>query len=86
MTDPETMADCPLHRKTPFIICGVSQTQFSIARYYGGINYNGDSFTYNPTSDELVRNDVLKWMAKRDNQAKKQAKQAKQTSNQQDLL
>jgi len=40
--------ECPLHRKTPFGICNVRMTQFSIARFYGGIKYNGESFTYLP--------------------------------------
>lgn len=43
----------------------VSQTQFSIARYYGGCQYNGDSYTYLPETDELIRDDVLQWKLKR---------------------
>jgi len=58
------LEDCPLHRKTPFGITNVSQTQLSIARHYGGIKYNGDEYTYVPPSDELIRNDVLKWKKK----------------------
>jgi len=64
--------DCPLHRKTPFGIEGVSQGQFSIARHYGGIKYNGDEYTYLPLTDELIRDDVLKWKSKN---AAKPAKQ-----------
>ena len=55
---------CPLHRKTPFGIRNVSMTQLSIARHYGGIKYNGDEYTYLPKTDELIRNDVLKWQRK----------------------
>ncbi len=73
MTDPQSLADCPLHRKTAFVICGVSNSQFSIARFYGGIKYNGETYTYDPTSDELVRNDVLKWLAKQRKQAKQES-------------
>lgn len=52
---------CPLHRRTPFGMRNVSQTQLSIARHYGGIKYQGDDYTYFPASDELVRNDALRW-------------------------
>ena len=55
---------CPLHRKTPFGMTNVSMTQLSIARHYGGIKYNGESYTYLPHTDELIRNDVLKWKQK----------------------
>lgn len=55
---------CPLHRKTPFGMTNVSMTQLSIARHYGGIKYNGESYTYLPHTDELIRNDVLRWKRK----------------------
>jgi hypothetical protein len=55
---------CPLHRKSPFGITNVTQTQFSIARYYGGINFNGSMYIYYPDTDELIREDVMKWRAK----------------------
>lgn len=56
--------ECPLHRKTPYGMTNVSMTQLSIARHYGGIKYNGESYTYLPKTDELIRNDVLKWQTK----------------------
>lgn len=55
---------CPLHRKTPYGMTNVSMTQLSIARHYGGIKYNGESYTYLPKTDELIRDDVLKWQTK----------------------
>ena len=60
-----------LSRSTPFLICGVSQTQFSVARYYGGAKYNGQQYTYMPTTDELIRDDVLKWVTKQRKPKKK---------------
>lgn len=45
-------------------ITGVRHTQFSIARHYGGINFNGHSYTYFPEQDQLWRDDVLKALAK----------------------
>jgi hypothetical protein len=57
--------DCPLHRKSPFGITNVTQTQFSIARYYGGINFNGSMYIYHPHTDELIREDVMKWRTKK---------------------
>ena len=40
---------------TPYAIQGVSQTQLSIARHYGGCTYGGREYYYIPTTDELVR-------------------------------
>ena len=60
----EGLEDCPLDKSTPFGMTHVSQTQLSIARHYGGIKYNGHHYTYFPESDELIRNDVLKWKKK----------------------
>ena len=70
--DVRAILDAGLHKRTPYLIRGVSQTQLSIARYCGGIKYNGDSFSYIPTTDELVRDDVVKFIEMR----KRQAKQA----------
>jgi hypothetical protein len=70
--DVRAILDAGLHKRTPYLIRGVSQTQLSIARHYGGINYNGDSFTYMPTTDELVRDDVVEFIEK----GKRKAKQA----------
>lgn len=61
MTHLDGLDNCPLHRDTPFGIRGVSQSQFSIARHYGGIKFRGQSYTYCPDTDELIRDDVLRW-------------------------
>ena len=53
-----------LKRDAPFAITGVSQTQFSVARHYGGCKYNGYHYTYIPHWDELVRDDVVKFIKK----------------------
>lgn len=45
---------------TPDKIHHVSQTQFSIARFYGGITFNGVHYVYNPVEDSLTRADLLK--------------------------
>lgn len=50
--------------KAPAVICGVSQGMFSIARHYGGIKLNGQSYTYFAEHDELIRDDVLKAVSK----------------------
>jgi hypothetical protein len=39
---------------------GVTYTQLSIARHYGGTTVNGKRFTYFPGTDELIRDDLLK--------------------------
>lgn len=66
LTDEELAAlqSSPLSRKTPYLMQGVSIGVFSVARYYGGIRYNGQSYTYLPETDELIRDDVIKWLAK----------------------
>lgn len=56
--------DCPLHRYSPYGVTNVSMTQLSIARYYGAINFNGFKYIYHPMTDELIREDVLKWQTK----------------------
>jgi len=53
-----------LSRATPFAVRGVSDTMFSIARYYGGLKYNGQHYTYFADTDELIRDDVLVFVQK----------------------
>ena len=70
---------------TPYIITGVSSSIFSTARHFGTCTFQGKGYTYNPVTDELVRNDVLKFLHKIRKEAKKQASQ-EQTAVQGDLL
>ena len=46
-------------QKAPERIYHVSQSQFSISRYYGGCVFNGQPYTYIPSGDMLVRNDIF---------------------------
>jgi hypothetical protein len=66
LTDAErdALQATTLNHSTPFIIQGVSQSQFSVARHYGGCTFQGQSYVYVPGADELVRADVVKWLAK----------------------
>jgi len=66
ITEAEELAlqDAGLDRQSPFMIRGVSQTQFSIARHYGGVSFSGQNYAYLPATDELIRDDVAKWLAK----------------------
>jgi hypothetical protein len=48
----------------------VSMTQLSIARHYGGAKVQGKHFVYNPADDSLIREDVVKWIAKKRKAAK----------------
>jgi hypothetical protein len=57
----------------PIGYAGVSQTQLSIARHYGGLTVNGRRYTYFPDLDELVRDDVLKMAHDMRKQAKRDA-------------
>lgn len=60
----EALQAAKLDRATPFVICGVSRSQLSIARFYGGCKFQGRNYSYIPTTDELLRDDVVKWLAK----------------------
>ena len=71
---------CGLHRRTPYGMTNVSMTQLSIARHYGGCTYQGDSYTYLPHTDELIRDDVLNWQRKQ-KRAAKTPKRAAKTPN-----
>jgi hypothetical protein len=57
------LQDSKLHRRTPFLIQGVSSGFFSVARHTGAIRLNGDEYTYHPETDELVRDDVLRFVS-----------------------
>lgn len=56
---------------TPEKIYNVSRSQLSIARHYGGINYNGVEYVYNPVDDSLTRADVLKEAGRVEREEKK---------------
>ena len=60
------VGECGLHKRTPYGIANVSQTQFSVARFAGGCTFNGDKYVYNAQTDELIRADVLKWKRKKE--------------------
>lgn len=72
LTESELAAlqDAGLSRATPFLIRGVKHTQLSVARHYGGCSFRGQGYTYLPLTDELIRNDVVKWLAKHRKKAK----------------
>lgn len=52
----------------------VSKTQMSIARHYGGMKVNGRAYTYDPTTDTLVRDDVVRREAKAKRKTTKKSK------------
>ena len=45
------------------------------SRHYGGCTFQGREYLYIPTTDELVRADVVKWLGARRRTAKKAAAQ-----------
>ena len=71
---------CELHRRTPYVIAPVIGTQFSIARHTMAIKFNGDHYLYVPPTDELVRDDVMRWVHKK-NKAAKQPTKKEQNEN-----
>lgn len=64
LNDAELNAIQGMDRSTPYLIDGVSQTQLSIARFYGACKFQGREYTYFPATDELIRDDVLKFVTK----------------------
>jgi len=78
----EGLENCPLHRRTPYGIKNVSETQFSVARYSMGCTYNGDHYIYIPPTDELIRADVWKWKAGQMMKAKNRQMTASQQQQQ----
>lgn len=60
---------------TPERIYNVSQTQLSVARFYGGCKFNGSDYHYDDESDTLIRMDI--WGAQCASSKKEAAKAAK---------
>ena len=74
-TNDELLAACAALGLAPDAQIGwrnVSQTQLSIARHYGGIQYAGRYYIYFPADDSLWRDDVERAIR----QARKAAKVA----------
>jgi hypothetical protein len=61
---------------TPYVIDVVSRSQFSVARHFGGCTYGGREYYYIPTTDELVREDVVRWIMTRRKEAQRVAREA----------
>ena len=57
---------CPIAKDNahPRVISYVSNTQFSVARYYGGMTMNGKTYIYDDRIDCLFRDDVWAWIQK----------------------
>ncbi len=64
LTEAEVEAIQHLGRDTPYCISNASMSQFSVARHFGACTFNGHSYTYMATSDELIRDDVLRFVTK----------------------
>lgn len=54
-----------LSRAAPFLIGHVKSGYFSVARHNMGAVIQGWHYTYIPASDELVRDDVIKWVQRK---------------------
>ncbi len=76
LTDDELAAIQTLPRDAPYMIQGVSPSVFSVARYYGRMQFHGYLYHYMPESDELVRADVLRAVAKMRNKRTPKAEPA----------
>ena len=59
----------------PERIYNVSQSQFSVARHYGGCKINGADYHYDAASDTLTRMDI--WKARCASSKEESAKAAK---------
>ena len=65
-----------LKTESPFMITGVSRTQFSVARHYGGVTAYGCEYIYDHLSDTLIRHDVVRWIGKERKRVAKEKKLA----------
>jgi len=45
-------------QEAPERILGVSCSQFSVSRYYGGCKYAGETYHYDANTDSLIRMDI----------------------------
>lgn len=52
-------------QEAPERIYGVSQSMFSIARYYGGCKAYGETYHYDAATDSLVRMDIWREQIKK---------------------
>lgn len=66
----------PLADDPPWQFFGVSMSQLSIARHYGGLKFNGSDYVYDQTDDSLTRSDVLRAVMRIRREDAKAAKQA----------
>lgn len=65
-TDEElsTFSEANRDKASPFVIKNVSSSQLSIARHYGAIKFNSHTYKYMPETDELIRDDCLRFLQK----------------------
>lgn len=59
-----SLQESGLHKRSWYVIRNVSTSIFSVCRHYGGGVIQNEHYTYTPTTDELIRNDVLKFVMK----------------------
>ena len=64
LTDSELAACQVLHTEAPYLIGNVSEGFFSVARHYGGMTFQDCRYVYIPATDELVREDVHRFVEK----------------------
>lgn len=65
-----------LPKVAPYAITGVTGSQFSLARHSIGCTAYGHQYHYNPTTDELIRADVLRLVEATRRTAQKAARTA----------
>lgn len=81
---PDWFLDSPtvkrLPRFAPFVIRGVCGSQFSIARCSGGCNAYGHYYQYDPSRDELIREDVMQAWGKYCAQVAREKREARKAA------
>ena len=48
-----------MNEENPEKIHNVSNSYFSIARYYGSVKFNGKNYIYDEAEDTLIREDIF---------------------------
>ncbi len=69
------------NEEAPIRYTHVSQTQLSVARYYGRIKVNGIMYIYDAATDTLTREDIVKSQLK--SEKEEMAKAKKEIKNKQ---
>ena len=74
------LSDLPVVQHAPFIIQPVQGSIYSTCRNAGGATVQGYAYTYVSAYDELIREDVLRWLQKHRGHEARTAKESSKSA------